>query len=181
MLAPFCIMARAWPIKTAASAAIKRPQLGHPKQLLRQSTVKLYKTRVLRQRPKCWHHTVTNRRWHRTATTPSTQTDRSQFQPVISGGRGQQIRSEIIGKYKKIILEFRAQSSKLLAASGGVRMVDTLLELVTCFHVYRPRSCFSQSNSLSLFILLSGYKPSTPARHMPPNIDSIFYGTLYPQ
>ena len=60
-------------------------------------------------------------------------------------------------------------------------MVDTPLELVTCFHVYRPRSCFSQSNSLSLFILLSGYKPSTPARHMPPNIDSIFYGTLYPQ
>jgi len=36
-------------------------------------------------------------------------------------------------------------SSKLLVASGGVRIVDSPLELVTCSHVYRPRSSLSHS------------------------------------
>jgi hypothetical protein len=40
------------------------------------------------------------------------------------------------------------QSSKLLVASGGVRIVSAL-ELVTCFHVFSPRSESPTINSLS--------------------------------
>ena len=92
---------------------------------------------------------------HHTVTTLSTQINQSQFQSVISERQNQQIRSEIIKKYKKIILKFEVQSFKLLAVSESVRIINMSLELVTCFHVYRSCSCFFQFNFLSLFILLS--------------------------